>query len=159
MNRKRSSLPRLRETEGLTGIQEEILRTIRQFADERIIPVAQELEHADEYPTEIVEGLEELGLFGLTIPEEYGGLDMIPYSASANTAWMWVPDPAPVQLGARRPHRSARSCCSTAAHESPERFSLRTHEVADELFRAPPRMRQGPEALPLIRAARYRGNR
>ena len=61
---------RLRETEGLTDIQEEILKTIRQFVDERIIPVAQELEHADEYPTEIVEGLKELGLFGLMIPEE-----------------------------------------------------------------------------------------
>jgi len=65
---------RLRETEGLTDIQDEILKTIRQFVDERIIPVAQELEHADEYPTEIVEGLKELGLFGLMIPEEYGGL-------------------------------------------------------------------------------------
>jgi alkylation response protein AidB-like acyl-CoA dehydrogenase len=65
---------RLRETEGLTDIQEEILKTIRQFVDERIIPVAQELEHNDEYPTEIVEGLKELGLFGLMIPEEYGGL-------------------------------------------------------------------------------------
>jgi alkylation response protein AidB-like acyl-CoA dehydrogenase len=65
---------RLRETEGLTDIQEEILKTIRQFVDERIIPVATELEHEDEYPTEIVEGLKELGLFGLMIPEEYGGL-------------------------------------------------------------------------------------
>ena len=44
------------------------------FVEEKIIPVAQELEHADEYPTEIVEGLKELGLFGLMIPEEYGGL-------------------------------------------------------------------------------------
>ena len=34
----------------------------------------QQLEHADEYPTEIVEGLKELGIFGLTIPEEFGGL-------------------------------------------------------------------------------------
>jgi alkylation response protein AidB-like acyl-CoA dehydrogenase len=65
---------RLRETEGLTDIQEEILKTIRQFVDEQIIPVAQELEHKDEYPTAIVEGLKELGLFGLMIPEEYGGL-------------------------------------------------------------------------------------
>jgi alkylation response protein AidB-like acyl-CoA dehydrogenase len=65
---------RLRETEGLTDIQEEILKTIRQFVDEQIIPVATELEHKDEYPTEIVEGLKELGLFGLMIPEEYGGL-------------------------------------------------------------------------------------
>src|ERR671921_210513 len=65
---------RLCETEGLTDIQEEILKTVRQFVDEKIIPVATELEHRDEYPTEIVEGLKELGLFGLMIPEQYGGL-------------------------------------------------------------------------------------
>ena len=36
--------------------------------------MAQELEHKDEYPTEIVEGMKEMGIFGLMIPEEYGGL-------------------------------------------------------------------------------------
>jgi alkylation response protein AidB-like acyl-CoA dehydrogenase len=65
---------RLCETEGLTDIQQEILKTVRTFVDEKILPVATELEHKDEYPTEIVEGMKELGLFGLTIPEEYGGL-------------------------------------------------------------------------------------
>ncbi|MGZ4500650.1 MAG: acyl-CoA dehydrogenase family protein [Nocardioidaceae bacterium] len=65
---------RLCETEGLTDIQEEILRVVRTFVDEKILPVATELEHKDEYPTDIVEGMKELGLFGLTIPEEYGGL-------------------------------------------------------------------------------------
>jgi alkylation response protein AidB-like acyl-CoA dehydrogenase len=65
---------RLCETEGLTDIQQEILKTVRAFVDEKILPVATELEHADEYPTEIVQGMKELGLFGLTIPEEYGGL-------------------------------------------------------------------------------------
>ncbi|KQY56242.1 MULTISPECIES: acyl-CoA dehydrogenase family protein [unclassified Nocardioides] len=65
---------RLCETEGLTDIQDEILKTVRQFVEAKIIPVAQELEHADEYPTEIIEGLKELGIFGLMIPEEYGGL-------------------------------------------------------------------------------------
>ncbi len=65
---------RLCETEGLTDIQEEILKTVRQFVEEKVIPVATELEHEDAYPTEIVEGLKELGLFGLMIPEEYGGL-------------------------------------------------------------------------------------
>jgi alkylation response protein AidB-like acyl-CoA dehydrogenase len=65
---------RLCETEGLTDIQEEILKTVRAFVDDKILPVAGELEAKDEYPTEIVEGLKELGLFGLMIPEEYGGL-------------------------------------------------------------------------------------
>lgn len=65
---------RLVTTDGLTDIQEEILKTVRKFVDEKIIPVATELEHKDEYPTAIVEGLKELGIFGLMIPEEFGGL-------------------------------------------------------------------------------------
>jgi hypothetical protein len=65
---------RLAQTENLTDVQEEILRTVRDFVEKEIIPNAQALEHADEYPTKIVEGMKELGLFGLTIPEEYGGL-------------------------------------------------------------------------------------
>ena len=65
---------RLAQTDGLTEIQQEILATVRDFIDKEIIPVATELEHRDEYPAQIVEGMKELGLFGLTIPEEYGGL-------------------------------------------------------------------------------------
>ena len=65
---------RLCETEDLTEVQTEILSLVRTFVDEKILPVATELEHRDEYPTDIVEGMKDLGLFGLTIPEEYGGL-------------------------------------------------------------------------------------
>src|ERR671921_698423 len=65
---------RLCETEDLTDIQSDILKTVRTFVEEKILPVATELEHKDEYPTDIVEGMKDLGLFGLTIPEEYGGL-------------------------------------------------------------------------------------
>jgi alkylation response protein AidB-like acyl-CoA dehydrogenase len=65
---------RLCETEDLTEVQNEILSLVRTFVDEKILPVATELEHRDEYPTDIVEGMKDLGLFGLTIPEEYGGL-------------------------------------------------------------------------------------
>jgi alkylation response protein AidB-like acyl-CoA dehydrogenase len=67
-------MARLCETDGLTDDQTEILKAVRQFVEKEILPVATELEHRDEYPTEIVEGLKELGLFGLMIPEEYGGL-------------------------------------------------------------------------------------
>ena len=67
-------MPRLCQTDGLSEDQTEILKAVRQFVDEKIIPVASELEHKDEYPTEIVEGLKELGIFGLMIPEEYDGL-------------------------------------------------------------------------------------
>jgi alkylation response protein AidB-like acyl-CoA dehydrogenase len=65
---------RLVSTEGLTEDQQEILKLVRQFVEKEIIPVATDLEHKDEYPTDIVEGLKELGIFGLMIPEEFGGL-------------------------------------------------------------------------------------
>src|SRR5919107_7534 len=67
-------MTRLAQTADLTDIQQEILSTVRTFVDKEIIPHAQELEHADAYPTEIVEGLKGLGIFGLMIPEEHGGL-------------------------------------------------------------------------------------
>src|SRR5689334_3545874 len=72
--RGRVRMPRLCQTENLTELQQEIVDSVRQFVEAKVIPVATVLEHADEYPTEIVEGLKELGVFGLTIPEEYGGL-------------------------------------------------------------------------------------
>jgi alkylation response protein AidB-like acyl-CoA dehydrogenase len=65
---------RLARTDGLTDIQEQILATVRDFTEREIIPHAQALEHADDYPQDIVDGMRELGLFGLTIPEQYGGL-------------------------------------------------------------------------------------
>ncbi|MBO0844119.1 MAG: acyl-CoA dehydrogenase family protein [Nocardioides sp.] len=65
---------RLCETNGLTDDQQEIVKAVRRFVDERILPVATELEHADEYPQDIVDGLKELGIFGLVIPEAYDGL-------------------------------------------------------------------------------------
>jgi alkylation response protein AidB-like acyl-CoA dehydrogenase len=67
-------LTRLAQTAGLTDVQQEILATVREFVDKEIIPHAQALEHADEYPSDIVAGMRAMGLFGLTIPEEYGGL-------------------------------------------------------------------------------------
>ncbi|WP_104524493.1 acyl-CoA dehydrogenase family protein [Blastococcus atacamensis] len=67
-------MTRLAQTADLTDIQQEILSTVRSFVDREIIPHAQELEHGDIYPQEIVDGLKELGIFGLMIPEEYGGL-------------------------------------------------------------------------------------
>jgi alkylation response protein AidB-like acyl-CoA dehydrogenase len=65
---------KLAQTAGLTEIQAEIVATVRQFVDKEVIPNAQELEHADAYPQAIVDKMCEMGLFGLMIPEEYGGL-------------------------------------------------------------------------------------
>ena len=67
-------MARLAQTEGLSEEQEAILEAVRDFVDNEIIPVANDLEHADEYPKAIVDGLKEMGVFGLMIPEEYGGL-------------------------------------------------------------------------------------
>jgi alkylation response protein AidB-like acyl-CoA dehydrogenase len=57
-------------------VREELVSTVRRFVEREVLPVALELEHADEYPAEIVDGMRELGLFGVTIPEEYGGLGL-----------------------------------------------------------------------------------
>ena len=59
----------------------EIVATVRTFVRREVVPVASELEHADRYPTEIVAQMRDLGLFGVTIPEAYGGLglDLLTY--------------------------------------------------------------------------------
>jgi alkylation response protein AidB-like acyl-CoA dehydrogenase len=49
---------------------------VRQFTDEQIIPNAEHYDHEDEFPEPIVEQMKELGLFGVTIPEEYGGMGL-----------------------------------------------------------------------------------
>src|SRR6266567_8670418 len=67
-------MARLAQTSGLTEIQQEILATVHSFVDKEILPHATELEHKDEFPEAIVDGMKEMGLFGLTIAEEYGGL-------------------------------------------------------------------------------------
>ncbi len=67
-------MARLAQTAGLTDVQQEILSAVKSFVDKEILPHATELEHKDEFPDAIVEGMKEMGLFGLTIAEEYGGL-------------------------------------------------------------------------------------
>src|ERR1700745_3060591 len=71
---KRRTMTRLAQTLGLTDFQTEIIATVRQFGDKEVIPNAPELERNDTYPQEIVDQMKEMGLFGLMIPEEYGGL-------------------------------------------------------------------------------------
>src|SRR5664279_5015139 len=66
----------------LNGDQQEFRKLLRSFVDREIIPVAREWEQSGRYPTEIVEGMKNLGLFGMTVPEEYGGLALDPVSFS-----------------------------------------------------------------------------
>ncbi|MFF1258519.1 acyl-CoA dehydrogenase family protein [Streptomyces sp. NPDC058321] len=50
-----------------------IVETVRNFVDREVKPVVRELEHADTYPEALIEQMKDLGIFGLAIPEEYGG--------------------------------------------------------------------------------------
>jgi alkylation response protein AidB-like acyl-CoA dehydrogenase len=65
-----------------TDEQKAITEMVRQFVDNEILPVAEEFDHEDKFPEAIVEQMKELGLFGVTIPEEYGGmgLDLTTYA-------------------------------------------------------------------------------
>ncbi|GGM54778.1 isovaleryl-CoA dehydrogenase [Micromonospora sonchi] len=60
--------------------QREFRALLRQFVDREVVPVAREWEQSGRYPTEIVKGMADMGLFGITVPEEYGGLDLDPVS-------------------------------------------------------------------------------
>src|SRR5271165_5751658 len=62
-------------------VRQEIIETVRRFVAREVVPVAAALEREDRYPDEIVEQMRALGLFGVTIPEEYGGLglDLLTY--------------------------------------------------------------------------------
>jgi alkylation response protein AidB-like acyl-CoA dehydrogenase len=65
-----------------TDEQRAITEMVRQFVDEQVIPIAEEHDHEDSFPDAVVEQMKELGLFGVTIPEEYGGmgLDLTTYA-------------------------------------------------------------------------------
>jgi alkylation response protein AidB-like acyl-CoA dehydrogenase len=65
---------RLTDTDDLSDLQRDILRTVRDFVDAEVLPVATQLDHEDAYPDKIVARLKDLGVFGLTIDERYGGL-------------------------------------------------------------------------------------
>ena len=67
-------MTKLAETIGLTDVQNEIISTVRQFVEKEVIPNAPELERTDTYPQAIVDQMRAMGLFGLMIPQEYGGL-------------------------------------------------------------------------------------
>jgi alkylation response protein AidB-like acyl-CoA dehydrogenase len=79
----------------LSAEQQLFRKTLRDFVRDRIAPVAREWEQAGRYPTEIVEGMKGLGLFGLTVPEAYGGLavDLVSYAIAFEEiarGWMGI---------------------------------------------------------------------
>ncbi|OBJ71888.1 acyl-CoA dehydrogenase family protein [Mycobacterium sp. 1274756.6] len=67
-------MTRLAQTLGLTDEQSDIIATVRRFVDKEVIPNAPEFERTDTYPQPLVDTMRQMGLFGLMIPESYGGL-------------------------------------------------------------------------------------
>ncbi|MBV8160097.1 MAG: acyl-CoA dehydrogenase family protein, partial [Acidimicrobiia bacterium] len=64
------------------ALADELVEAVRTFVAKEVLPVASDLEHADEYPESLVEQMRAMGLFGVTIPVEYGGLglDIVTYA-------------------------------------------------------------------------------
>ena len=64
-------------------IRDELRASVRRWVEREVLPVVADLERADEYPTELVAQMQAMGLFGITIPEEFGGLglDLLAYIA------------------------------------------------------------------------------
>ena len=79
----------------LSEDQEAIIKAVREFVEEEVFPIADEMEHKDEFPEKIVEQLKQMGMFGLTIPEEHGGagMDVMTYAlvvAELSRGWMSI---------------------------------------------------------------------
>ena len=78
-----------------TELQTSVQRMMKEFVDREVMPIAMEYELADRYPTPVVEKMQELGFFGFTIPEEYGGsgMDEVCYAIAMeelSVGWMSV---------------------------------------------------------------------
>ena len=78
-----------------TELQKSVQRMMKEFVDREVMPIAMEYELADKYPTPVVEKMQELGYFGFTIPEEYGGsgMDEVCYAIAMeelSVGWMSV---------------------------------------------------------------------
>jgi alkylation response protein AidB-like acyl-CoA dehydrogenase len=56
----------------LSPEEQAIVEVVRDFVDQQVRPVARDLEHADTYPDQLIEGMKQLGVFGLTVPEPWG---------------------------------------------------------------------------------------
>ena len=139
----------------LTEEQEAIVAAVREFVDKEVVPVADELEHRDEFPEDVVRQMREMGLFGLTVPEEYGGagLDLLTYAlvgVELSRGWMSLsgimnrfPSCAKTAPGtARIYHRALRCVLAEAALRGASRRAdcldlyRRRAETGGKLWRA-----------------------
>jgi butyryl-CoA dehydrogenase len=77
----------------MATVHASLLEEVRAFVDEQVIPVASEYELADRYPEPLVEEMKRLGLFGITVPREFGGLELdlesyVAVTAELSRGWM-----------------------------------------------------------------------
>ena len=105
--------------------------TIRDFVNRDIRPVAREWEHSGRYPTEIVDRMKEMGLFGMTIPAEYGGMEVDIISMAIvfeeiSKAWMGI-------AGILGSH--SLSCAMIARHGTDEQKQRYLPELATGMRR------------------------
>lgn len=110
----------------LTAEQQMYRKTLREFVDREIIPVARDWEHAGRYPTEIVNAMKRLGLFGMVIPAEYGGLgiDTVSFALTfeeLSRGWMGI-------AGILGSH--SVSCWMISRHGTPEQRQRYLPELA-----------------------------
>jgi alkylation response protein AidB-like acyl-CoA dehydrogenase len=110
----------------LTDEQKAFRETLRAFVEKEIVPVATEWEHSGRYPAEIIEKMKQMGLFGLSVPEEYGGMeaDMVSFALvfeEIARGWMGV-------AGTIGSHSLA--CWMIAKHGTDEQKSLYLADLA-----------------------------
>ena len=109
-------------------LADEMVDAVAAFVRRSVLPVASDLEHADTYPDELISAMAEMGLFGCTIPEEYGGLgmDVTTYARvveELSAGWMSL-------TGAINTHTMAATL-------------IRLHGTSDQKSRLLPRMATG----------------
>lgn len=85
----------VRNTQSDTEEETQMLDSIERWVARELKPIVREYDHADRYPTEVVEQMKELGLFGAIISPEYGGLGLsaVTYAKiimSISSVWMSV---------------------------------------------------------------------
>lgn len=110
----------------LTGEQRAFRETLRAFVEKEILPVAIEWEHSGRYPSEIIDKMKRMGLFGLSVPEEYGGMgaDMVSFALvfeEIARGWMGV-------AGTIGSHSLA--CWMIARHGTDEQRRLHLRDLA-----------------------------
>ena len=132
-----------------TDIQRDITEMVRQFADEQIIPNAEHYDHEDSFPEPIVEQMKELGLFGVTIPEEYGGmgLDLTTYAMiveELSRGWISI-------SGVVNTHFIGSYLLDEVRHRRAE--GLLPAEDGDRARSAPPSRSRSPRSAPTCRGS------